>query len=261
MKLKQYQIDAFARRVFQGNPAAICPLEYWLDDDLLQAIAMENNLSETAFFVPVEGGFHLRWFTPVREVELCGHATLACAHVLFNLLGFTEDTIHFQTLSGKLLVKRNGELLEMDFPSMPPVPCDIPDLLAEALGTEPREILAAEDYFVVVDSEAQVRAMQPDFFKLAQLDKRGVIVTAPGDNVDFVSRFFAPKAGIPEDPVTGSAHCTLTPYWSKQLGKASLVARQISKRGGEVQCEMKGERVGLAGYAVTFMEAEFVLEG
>lgn len=256
MKIRQYQIDAFTTRIFSGNPAAVCPLDTWLEDDLLQAIAAEKNLSETAFFVPTENGFHLRWYTPVAEVELCGHATLASAHVLFEILGYPGNTIIFETLSGILTVTRKGTLLIMDFPAAPPFLCVPPSLLLEGLGQRPIEVLAADDYFVVFDSEDTVRSIRPDFAKLAGLDLRGVIVTARGQQVDFVSRFFAPKFGIPEDPVTGSAHCALTPYWSARLGKRLLNARQVSKRGGDIQCELKGDRVALSGHAVTFMEAE-----
>lgn len=256
MKIKQYQVDAFATRVFEGNPAAVCPLESWLDDGLLQAIAEENNLSETAFFVPSEKGFQLRWFTPVAEIDLCGHATLASAHVLFNILGYVGPVITFETRSGDLLVKQNGSLLEMDFPASPPVPCTLPEALAQGLGQFPLEVLAADDYIAVFDSEAIIRAIKPNQALLAQLDLRGVIITAPGITVDFVSRFFGPKYGIPEDPVTGSAHCALAPYWAEKLGKNILTARQVSKRGGYLTCEVKANRVALSGSAVTFMEAD-----
>jgi PhzF family phenazine biosynthesis protein len=256
MKIKQYQIDAFADRVFKGNPAAVCPLEAWLDDALLQSIAAENNLSETAFFVKTKTGYNLRWFTPVTEVNLCGHATLAAAHVIFEHLGYPGPVIHFETHSGLLTVERQVEALALDFPSKPPESCKTPEALLEGLGEHPVEVYAADDYFVVFDSESTVRAIKPDFGKLSTLDLRGIVVTAPGNEVDFVSRFFAPKFGISEDPVTGSAHCELTPYWAAKLGKPILNARQISKRGGDIQCEMKGDRVRLAGRAVTFMEAD-----
>ncbi len=259
MKIKQYQVDAFSSKVFAGNPAAVCPLDTWLDDALLQAIAAENNLSETAFFVPTKQGFHLRWFTPLAEVMLCGHATLAAAHVLFEILDYAKINIAFTTLSGTLNVTRNGSMLLMDFPAVPAQPCTAPAALLAGLGVSSEAVLAADDYFVLVADEATVRAIQPDFSKLAELDLRGVCVTARGDEVDFVSRFFAPKFGIPEDPVTGSAHCTLTPYWTEKLGRSKLQARQISKRGGDIQCELKGNRVSLAGYAVTFMQAEILL--
>lgn len=259
MKIRQYQIDAFTTRVFGGNPAAVCPLDAWLDDGLLQAIAAENNLSETAFFVKSEQGFQLRWFTPVAEVSLCGHATLAAAHVIFEILGYTGQTVSFETLSGILTVTRLGALLVMDFPSSPPTPCAAPDALIAGLGIQPSAILAADDYFAVFDNEDIVRSIKPDFSQLAMLDLRGVIVTARGREVDFVSRFFAPKFGIAEDPVTGSAHCALAPYWSARLGKKALNARQISTRGGDILCELKGDRILLGGYAVTFMEAEIYI--
>ena len=255
-RLKQYQIDAFATRVFEGNPAAVVPLDAWLDDGVLQAIAEENNLSETAFFVPSARGFHLRWFTPITEVDLCGHATLATAHVLFEILGYRQPAITFETRSGKLVVERQGTSLAMDFPASSPKSCAAPDVLVEGLGCRPVETLAAADYVCVFETAESVRALTPNFGTLGELDLRGVIVTAPGRDVDFVSRFFAPKLGISEDPVTGAAHCVLTPYWAARLGKNRLSARQVSKRGGEIFCEVEGERVRLAGRAVTFMQAE-----
>ncbi|NTU44633.1 MAG: PhzF family phenazine biosynthesis protein [Chlorobiaceae bacterium] len=259
MKLKQYQIDAFAARPFEGNPAAVCPLESWLDDELLQAIAEENNLSETAFFVPSEKGFNLRWFTPVRELDLCGHATLAAAHVIFDIIGYSLQRITFETRSGELFVQKRGERLEMDFPASPPLPWGFSEILAEGLGKRPLEVWASDDYLVLFDSEATLRAITPDYAMLCELDLRGVIITAPGIDVDFVSRFFAPKFGIHEDPVTGSAHCTLAPYWAYKLGKHILTARQVSRRGGDIACEVKGDRVLLSGSAVMFMEAEITL--
>lgn len=256
MKIKQYQVDAFADRVFTGNPAAICPLQEWLADEVMQSIAAENNLSETAFFVPSAKGFALRWFTPQKEVKLCGHATLATAHVLFEVLAYSGRTITFETLSGDLIVEKHDRLVRMDFPADPPVRCAVPDGLVQALGHRPVEVLAAEDYLVVFESEEIVRDICPNQLLLSQLDLRGVCVTAPGKDVDFVSRFFAPKYGIAEDPVTGSAHCELTPYWAKKLGKHILQARQISRRGGDVACELQGDRVLLSGTAVRFMTAE-----
>lgn len=257
MRLKQFQVDAFAAQVFEGNPAAICPLESWLDDGILQAIAEENNLSETAFFVPIEGvGFELRWFTPVTEVDLCGHATLAAAHVLFEEMGYQSEQITFKTRSGELLVKKEGEQLRMDFPARPPRQCHVPTPLLEGLGIIPLEVLVADDYIAVFDSEDIVRSINPNFAALSQLDLRGVIVTAPGRDVDFVSRFFAPKFGISEDPVTGSAHCELAPYWAERLGTSLLHARQLSKRGGTLSCEVAGDRVLLIGRATTFMTGE-----
>lgn len=256
MKIKQYQVDAFASRAFEGNPAAVCPLESWLDDSLLQAIAEENNLSETAFFVPSENGFKLRWFTPVNEVDLCGHATLATAHVIFEILGYSKQVITFETRSGELFVKKKGESLEMNFPACIPTLCELSETLAKGLGQRPIEVLAADDYLAVFDSEATIRAITPNQALLSQLDLRGVIITAPGTDVDFVSRFFAPKFGIPEDPVCGSAHCELAPYWASKLGKNILTAKQVSRRGGDITCEVKADRVFLSGRAVTFMEGE-----
>lgn len=256
MKIKQYQVDAFATRAFEGNPAAVSPLESWLNDDLLQAIAEENHLSETAFFVPSTKGFSLRWFTPIKEVDLCGHATLAAAHVIFEFLGFAESVITFETRSGDLRVKKQGNSLQMDFPAYKLSTCEIPEILIQGLGVRPIELLADNDYLAVFDSEATVRAIKPNHALLELLELRGVIVTAPGTDVDFVSRFFAPKIGIPEDPVTGAAHCKLAPYWAEKLGKNTLSARQVSKRGGNLACEVKADRVILSGSAVTFMEAE-----
>jgi len=258
MKIKQYQVDAFASRAFEGNPAAICPLESWLDDGLMQSIAEENNLSETAFFVPSAKGYQLRWFTPAREVDLCGHATLATAHVIFEILGYTKQIITFETRSGELTVSKKGKQLVMDFPASPPAPREIPEILAKALGQRPAEVLAADDYIAVFDNEATVRAIKPDLSLLSQLDLRCVVITAPGTEFDFVSRCFGPKYGIPEDPVTGSAHCELAPYWANKLGKNVLTARQVSKRGGNLTCELKADRVLLTGSAITVMEAEMI---
>ncbi len=256
MKLRQFQVDAFASRRFEGNPAAVCPLKEWLSDDLMQSIAAENNLSETAFFVPAQSGFHLRWFTPLAEVDFCGHATLASGHVLFDALDYEKQSVVFETRSGEMSVERSGKLYVMNFPAQPPRPCSPPKTLIEALGAKPTEVLAADDYLAVFESQAVVQSLAPDFARLGDLDLRGVIATAPGDDHDFVSRFFGPKLGIDEDPVTGSAHCELTPYWSKRLSKKQLRARQISRRGGDVLCEIAGDRVRLKGSAVTFMVGE-----
>ncbi len=259
MKILQFQVDAFTDRLFAGNPAAVCPLDSWLDDELLQAIAEENNLSETAYFVPCERGFELRWFTPTTEVKLCGHATLATAHVLFRHLGYDQPEILFETLSGDLRVSREGSLLTLDFPARPVEAVAAPEALLRGLGVEPVEVWAGDDYMAVLDSEARVRELSPDLAQLVRLDRRAVMVTAPGDHCDFVSRFFAPKQGIPEDPVTGSAHCTLTPYWAQKLGKTTLSARQLSRRGGDIQCRLEGDRVFLSGRAVTFLVGELHL--
>jgi PhzF family phenazine biosynthesis protein len=260
MKTKLYQVDAFTDKVFSGNPAAVCPLESWLPDSVMQSIAIENNLSETAFFIPLDDGFHLRWFTPKTEVDLCGHATLASAYVLFHLLDYSENKIRFLTREGDLFVERHGEELVMDFPSKIPVKCEVPDLLVEALGVAPLELFTNEDYVALYSSEAEVKAISPDFKTLSEIDTRGIIVTSPGDSVDFVSRFFAPRFGIDEDPVTGSAHCVLTPFWAERLRKNVLTARQISTRGGDLKCSLKGSRVAIAGQAAQYMEADIFIE-
>lgn len=243
MKLPLFQIDAFTSRLFAGNPAAVVILDHWLEDRVLAAIAAENNLSETAFVIPRADPVPLRWFTPTVEVDLCGHATLAAAHVLLNHYFPSHEAVKFTTRSGELSVARHRDLLRMDFPAMPPKPIAVTDALAEALGARPREVLAARDVLAVFDSENDIRSLRPDFHAIAALDAFAIIVSAPGDAVDFVSRFFAPRAGVPEDPVTGSAHCTLAPYWSAKLGKPRLLAGQVSTRGGELHCEMAGDRV------------------
>jgi predicted PhzF superfamily epimerase YddE/YHI9 len=245
-----FHVDAFASQAFRGNPAGVCPLEEWLPDEILQAMAYEHHLAETAFFVSkAPGHYHLRWFTPETEVDLCGHATLATAHVLWNHLDFRDDQIDFETQSGPLRVTREKDLLALDFPSRPPRAATKPSWLGEAAL-----FLQARDAMIVLDTAEAVSAFRPDFKLLSQLDGLGVIVTAPGHEVDFVSRFFAPKAGVPEDPVTGSAHCTLIPYWAARLGKNRLHARQLSRRGGELFCALYGERVSIAGYAVTYFQ-------
>lgn len=259
MKLPIFQVDAFTERIFGGNPAAVCPLKSWLKEETMQQIAAENNLSETAFFVQKGNEYELRWFTPELEVDLCGHATLATAHVLFEHLGYDKDEIHFQTKSGLLIVSKEGERLKMDFPTddMPKV--DPPAVLFQALGVRSDQVFASDDYMVVLDSEEDVKNVEPDFSILSEVNARGIIVTAPGDEVDFVSRFFAPRAGISEDPVTGSAHTKLTPYWSKILGKNTLEARQISKRVGALTCINKGERTEILGKAITYMTGEITI--
>ncbi len=254
MKIPIYQVDAFTSEVFRGNPAAVCPLEQWLDDARLQAIAAENNLSETAYFVPKEDGYHLRWFTPECEVDLCGHATLASAFVLFHYLKPGIKRVKFQSQGGQLQVTREGELLCLDFPARAPVACSVSESLLKALGKSPMEVLCSRDYLVRYRSEDEILSLQPDMALLKTLDRLGVIVTAAGKRSDFVSRFFAPGAGIPEDPVTGSAHCTLTPYWARVLGNAKLHALQVSSRGGELFCELRGDRVLIAGRAVRYLE-------
>jgi PhzF family phenazine biosynthesis protein len=259
MRIPLYQIDAFADQPFAGNPAAICPLETWLDDVTMQNMAMENNLSETAFFVGSNGKYELRWFTPTSEVDLCGHATLASAHVIFNHLEPDQQNITFSTRSGDLVTSRRGDLIEMDFPSRPPEAAETNTALLQALGGKPEAALLSRDYFVVYGTEAEVAALEPDMKALAGLDRWATIATAPGDNCDFVSRFFAPGHGIDEDPVTGSAHCTLVPYWADRLGRDELVARQISARGGELHCRNLGDRVAIAGQARDVLIGEFLL--
>jgi len=259
MKIPIYHIDAFANRVFAGNPAAVCPLEEWLEDSVIQAIAQENNLSETAFFVPEEDGYRIRWFTPVAEVDLCGHATLAAAFVIFNYGDTSRSQITFRSRSGKLTVVKERGLLSMDFPSQPPVPCAAPKELVDGLGKEPLEVLCSEDYLAVFSSENDLIELNPDMGILRKVGLRGVIVTAQGKRVDFVSRFFAPKLGVDEDPVTGSSHCALTPYWANKLNKKELHAHQVSQRGGELFCRDCGHRVIISGRAVKFMEGSITI--
>lgn len=260
MDLNIYQVDAFASEVFEGNPAAVCPLDSWLPDDILQKVAEENNLSETAFFVAENDSFSLRWFTPEDEVNLCGHATLATAHVLFEHLGHSGQTIQFQTNSGRLIVEKSDLGYSMDFPATMPKAAEAPNILIDALGVSPKEVLSGFDYVVVLDNETEVRSVTPDFVKLSQLDLRGVIITSPGDKVDFVSRCFFPKLRVNEDPVTGSAHCELAPYWSERLGKNNLTAQQLSRRTGIVGCEVIGNRVVLKGGAVDYLQGKITVK-
>ncbi|MFC1529946.1 PhzF family phenazine biosynthesis protein [Gemmatimonadota bacterium] len=254
MDIPLYQVDAFTSELFRGNPAAVCLLDSWPEDAVMQAIAAENNLSETAFLLPAGDDHELRWFTPTTEVALCGHATLASAFVLFEHLDWPGESISFHTrMSGTLNVSRWNGLLELDFPTAPVVSIPPPEGLGEALGVDSEEVYSAgEDVMVVLPDEQQVRDLQPDMVALSDIECRGVIVTAPGESVDFVSRFFCPRVGIAEDPVTGSAHCALTPYWSERLGKTDLNARQVSARGGELFCTAAGERVTIAGRAVLY---------
>lgn len=260
MKIPIYQIDAFADAPFTGNPAAVCPLGSWPGDDLLQSIALENNLSETAFLVGGEGRYQLRWFTPACEVDLCGHATLASAHVVFNRLDPSLREVRFSSRSGDLAVRRDGDNLSMRFPLLPCTPCPVPDGLEGALGVEVEEAFDAEDMMVTVRDAETLRRIEPDFDFIAnRLSRRGLIVTAAGDDCDFVSRYFGPAVGIPEDPVTGSAHCISAPYWARRLGKEHLLARQLSKRGGTLTCGIDGDRVILGGRAILFLEGTIVL--
>ena len=264
MELPLYKLDAFTDRVFAGNPAAVCPLEAWLPEAVMQAIAAENNLSETAFLVPNGKGYAIRWFTPVCEADLCGHATLASAHVICTRLRPELDEIAFESASGPLRVMRQGEAYTLDFPAQPGRRLGDRDALtavAAALGREPSEVWRASKSMAVLASEAAVAAVAPDMAKVAVLPSDGLIVTAPGSAVDFVSRYFAPAAGIPEDPVTGSAHCTLTPYWAARLGKPRLSARQISARGGALTVELKGERVLITGRVTPYLEGRIHVPG
>lgn len=253
MELPIHQIDAFASAPFRGNPAAVCPLQEWLPDALMQSIAEENNLAETAFYVREGGGYRIRWFTPVMEVNLCGHATLAAAAVV------DADEVVFQSRGGELRVTRNGTRYTLDFPALPGQPCEEPPGLFSALGAAAHTVLKDMYHLCVFDTEVQIRALSPDMSALAAVDHFAVIATAPGVDCDFVSRFFAPRAGIPEDPVTGSAHSVMIPYWSARLGKREMFARQLSKRGGEVWCEDRGARVGIGGEVVRYLEGRITV--
>jgi PhzF family phenazine biosynthesis protein len=255
LNIPLFRVDAFASKLFEGNPAAVCPLQDWRPDETLRAVAAENNLSETAFFVPQGDHYALRWFTPRCEVNLCGHATLAAAHIILKVLSFGKPEIRFETRSGPLQVHQEGEMLAMDFPSLPPWQCDQPPAeLLKGLGAAPERVLQIKDnYFAVFRDEEQILELRPNLVLLAKLHPAGVCVTAPGKQADFVSRYFVPSYGIPEDPVTGSSHCSLTPYWAGRLGKQRLHARQLSARGGELWCEQAAERVILKGRAILYL--------
>src|SRR5271155_579609 len=262
MPLPVFHVDAFAARAFTGNPAAVCPLMHWLDDSCLRLVAAENNLSETAYFVPKGDYYELRWFTPRCEVKLCGHATLASAWVIMQLLSPELKSVRFETrFSGELAVSREDDLLAMDFPALTPWDCpNPPAALIEGLGRPPASVVQIDDnYFAVYASQDDITKIRPDFRLLEKLHPAGVAVTAAGEDADFVSRYFAPSYGVPEDPVTGSTHCSLAPYWAKRLGKTKLHARQISERGGELWCEVKGERVHLKGNAVLTLRGELLI--
>ena len=257
MKLPIYQADAFASGLFKGNPAAVVPLQEWLSDELMQQIAMENNLSETAFFIPEGDHFHIRWFTPRAEVRLCGHATLATAHVLFNELNFQGDLLEFESLSGILTVKKVGEKLQLDFPADFAQEVEPINTFTEAFGAKPLQTFKGRtDYMLLFDSEETIQNLRPNIQLLLSTNARGVIATAKGNEVDFVSRFFAPAVGVNEDPVTGSAHTTLIPFWANKLGKTELTALQLSARGGQLWCTLSGDRVFIAGKAVTYLRGE-----
>lgn len=261
-KLKMFQVDAFSSEVFRGNPAAVVPLTQWLEESQMQSIAAENNLSETAFLIPQGDDYRLRWFTPTNEVPLCGHATLASAFVILTILEPDRRLVKFDTLSGMLMVEQDGDLFIMDFPKCAPDGCAVPTVLFAGLKTKPREVLATKkdtNYYVIYDSEDEIRAIQPNLQLLEQLHPYGVVATAPSREVDFVSRYFAPSYGIPEDPVTGSIHCALVPYWASRLRKSKLHAQQLSKRGGELFCEMRQNSVMISGYAAKYLEGNIYL--
>ena len=261
MKLTIYQVDAFAEKVFQGNPAAIVPLEDWIDDDVMQKIAMENNLAETGYFVKTDNGYHIRWFTPAKEIDLCGHATLASAYIIKNFIEPHLAEINFTTqVAGTLKAMAKDGIYTLDFPSRMPQACDVPDKLLKSLNISTAvEILKSRDYFVVLPNEDAVRNIEPEFMLMKDLDSTGVIVTAKGQSADVVSRCFYPGAGIPEDPVTGSAHCNIVPYWSNKLGKTKLFCKQVSQRGGDLQCELEGDRVLMSGKCVLYLKGEINL--
>ncbi len=255
-----YQVDAFTTKIFKGNPAAVCPLNKWISENLMQSIAEENNLSETVFFVKENNSFTIRWFTPSCEIDLCGHATLAAAHIIFTELNYTSTIIEFNSKSGKLTVEKNGDWYTLNFPSEEINEIETPAILKQALNIPILKTYKGKwKYLVVLKNEETIQKLNPNFYQLAQLELSGIIVTAKGDNIDFVSRFFAPKIGINEDPVTGSAHTLLIPYWAKKLNKNSLKAVQISKRTGYLKCEYLKNRVEISGQAVTYLKGKLIL--
>jgi len=258
MEFPIYQVDAFTSDVFKGNPAAVVPLQKWLPDDVMQNIALENNLAETAFFIPDGDGFHLRWFTPTVEVDLCGHATLATSWVIYNVLNYDKDTIKFKSLSGDLIVYKSANGLTLDFPIWKHTKVDIDERITDALGHKPDELYHGPDWLVIYNDPKTIENMNPDMSKLSKISEcRGVIATAKTDNnnnIDFVSRWFGPNVGVPEDPVTGSAHCILTPIWAEKLGKTKLKAYQASPRGGYLDLELKNDRVYITGQATLYMK-------
>ena len=260
MKIPIFQVDAFTSDIFKGNPAAVCPLKEWLPDKMMQNIAMENNLSETAFYVEDNGIFYIRWFTPKAELDLAGHPTLATAHILLHEFQNDNKELTFKTKVGDTLkVTINENLYLMDFPSRPPKQINEIDLLCEALGKKPLEFLAYRDLIAVFSNQDEILSINPDLEKLKKIDYPSIVVTSLGDNSDFVSRNFAPKLGIPEDPVTGSSHCELIPYWSNKINKKELIALQVSERGGKIYCTNKDNRVLIGGRAVTFLRGEIDL--
>jgi len=253
-EIKIYQADAFAEKIFKGNPAAVCPLHEELPEETMQNIAAENNLAETAFITKKNGQLNIRWFTPACEIDLCGHATLASAHVLFNHEGLTGGKVEFHSKSGPLRVEEKDGMLELDFPALAAEKCPADPQIEKAFGKKPLELYKNSDYMAVFESEKDIRDFAPDLAEIKKMDSRGIIVTAKGDSCDFVSRFFGPQVGIDEDPVTGSAHCLLTPYWHSVTGKKTMTAKQLSKRGGKLICTIDGDRVKIAGKAFTYME-------
>ena len=260
MNIPFFQVDAFTDRLFGGNPAGICPLEQWLENEVMQKIAMENNLSESAFFIKKDEGFHIRWFTPKVEVNLCGHATLASAHVIFQYLGHKPQVISFESRSGMLNVRKENELLVLDFPANKPQRTGLPEDFVQSLNITPVQCYRGkEDYLLLYKSQQEIEALIPDFKKLEKIDARAVIVTAPGNQADFVSRFFAPRVGVDEDPVTGSAHTVLIPFWAEKLGKTEMKALQLSRRGGTLFCRLRDNRVDIGGKAVTYLKGEISL--
>ncbi len=260
MNIKYFQVDAFAHKPFTGNPGGVCPLDEWIDDELMQNIAIENNLSETGFFVRNGDRFHIRWFTPGKEVDLCGHDTLACAWVIFNKLGWAKDTVLFDSRSGELSVKKDGDIYYLDFPAGKVSPAEDYPELTEGLGIKPLEVHQGSNILAVLKSEEDIINLEPDFAKLGAIETHGIIVTSESQDYDFVSRYFAPRLGINEDPVTGSTHTELIPFWSEKLGKNKLKAKQVSRRGGELFCENRGERAIIGGEAVLTIEGEIILE-
>ena len=257
--MRYFLVDAFTDELFKGNQAGVCLLEEWLPDDVLQKIAFENNLSETAFVIKCESSYDLRWFTPTVEVDLCGHATLASAFVIFNFVDICESVVRFKTKSGLLTVEKKDGLYEMDFPSRPPAPVELTPQMSDAIGIQALEAHLSRDLILLLENEQQVQNLAPDFDKIFKLGHFAVVVTAKGDKADFVSRFFTPRGGVPEDPVTGSAHSSLIPFWAARLNKNKMVARQLSKRGGTLFCKNRGDRVKIAGHAVLFMQGEIKL--
>lgn len=257
MKLPLYQVDSFTNQIFGGNPAAVCPLEKWLPDTTLQKIAAENNLSETAFFVPKGNDFELRWLTPTTEVDLCGHATLASAYVLFEILKISQPQIQFHTRSGILSVEKSGQSYKMNLPADKPEESEVTPLLSRAVGTKPIQAIRGKNILMaVIESESELRSLIPEIYTVMQVHPNGLIITAKGDNVDFVSRSFFPNMGINEDPVTGASHTLLTPYWANRLGKNSMTAKQLSKRGGELLCSLNSDRVEISGSAMLYLKGE-----